>query len=139
MKKPTVGKLKGVFALLSVPMGFCLVPIGRQVEPGRLRRQMDTALRNLQATDPWLVGSASWDCARGVVVTAFCNICGLPSYTSTPEMYRFREDLDRKLRGIVDLDTLSRIGSRPGQTGPLGRGDADRRRPLFDQCIPPGQ
>ena len=53
-------------------------------------------------------------------------------------MVRLRDDLDRKLKGKVDLDTLVWIWERLGQTGPGGKDYAERFRPMLDQCLPAG-
>jgi hypothetical protein len=111
-----VWKLMTVVALLALPMAFCLVPIHRQTEWSRLERQMDTSIRYLRPSDPSTVDPAVWDHALGATITAYGNVCFSTEHVSIPEMYRLRDDLDAKLKGKVDLDTLVWIWERLGGT-----------------------
>ena len=132
----SVGKLMVVVAFAAMPMAFCLAPIYRQSEFVRLQWSVDAVIRNLQPTDPASVTPAVWDCVRGATITAYDNVCVGPEHVSITEMIRLREDLDRKLKGKVDLDTLVWIWERLGQTGPTGKDYATRFRPLLDHCVP---
>jgi hypothetical protein len=131
-----VWKLMTIVALLALPMAFCLVPIGRQAEWGRVHRQMDDTIRYLKPSDPSGVDPAVWDHALGATITAYGNVCFSTEHVSIPEMYRLRDDLDAKLKGKVDLDTLVWIWERLGETGPPGQSYARRHRPLLDQYLP---
>ena len=134
--RPPVWKLMGLVALLALPMAFCLAPIGRQAEWDRLRRQMDRMIRPLRPSDPSGVDPVVWDRALGATITAYGNVCFSPGHVSTSEMARLRDDLDAKLKGRVDLDTLIWTWERLGETGPHGRRYARDLRPLLDQWLP---
>jgi hypothetical protein len=126
----------GLVALLALPMAFCLVPIQPHAEWSRLERLMDASIQYLRPSDPSTVDPAVWEAAHGSTVTAYGNVCFSPEHVSMPEMYRLRDDLDAKLKGKVDLDTLVWIWERLGKTGPSGESYARRFRPLLDQYLP---
>jgi hypothetical protein len=124
-----------VVALLAILMNFCLVPIGRDMDWMRLRRQMDVSIRSLGPSHPDAVNPSVWDCAHSWVVTAYGNICFSPEHTATAEMYRLRDDLKKKLAGEIDLNTLKWIWSRLGDTGPHGKQYIERHTPPFRDCF----
>jgi hypothetical protein len=131
-----VWKLMVIVALLALPMAFCLVPVGRMAEWGRVHREMDDKIRYLKPSDPSGVDPTVWENVLGATVTAYGNVCFSTEQVSTAEMYRLQHDLDAKLKGKVDLDTLIWIWDRLGETGPHGESYARSKRPLLDQCLP---
>ena len=132
----SVAKLMGFVALLSVPIAYLGVPVARQAEWMRLARGMEASIRDLRPGDPSIVTPAVWDQAQGAVITAYCNICFSPEHVSTPEMIRLRDDLERTLKGPVNLDTLIWIWGRLGETGPHGERYIDRHRSMIEPCLP---
>jgi hypothetical protein len=131
-----VWKLMAIVALLALPMAICLVPLGRQTEWGRVHRELDERIRDLKPSDPSGVAPAVWDNALMATSTAYGNVCYSIQHVTTAEMDRLRDDLDAKLKGKVDLDTLIWIWERLGETGPAGKRYAREKRPLLDQCLP---
>lgn len=136
MKRPTVRTLLLAVALLAPPLAYFAAPLARIIEWGRLERRTDAAIRALRPSPDRGVNPAIWDCAHGITATAFANVCFSPSHVSTAEMERFRGDLDARLRGPIDLDTLVWIWERLAETGPHGRGYAERHGDLLLQCFP---
>src|SRR4051794_6873902 len=134
MRRFTVGKLMAAVAILALGMGFCIVPIGKQAEFARLQRQMDDSIRSLRPSDPTGISPTEWDCALGWTVTAYCNVCFSPGHVGTPEMYRLRDDLARKLDRRIGVDTLAWIWDRLAQTGPHGKQYVERNLPQFEEC-----
>jgi hypothetical protein len=132
----SVWKLMAIVALLAVPMAFCLVPVGRQAEWRRVHQDIDDTIRYLEPSEPSTVDPTVWENARGATITAYANVCFSTGHVSMAEMYRLRRDLDAKLKGQVDLDTLIWIWERLGKTGPHGESYARRHRPLLDQWLP---
>jgi hypothetical protein len=132
----SVWKLMTIVALLSVPMVFCLVPVGREAEWRHVHREIDDRIRYLEPSDPSSVDPTVWETARGATITAYGNVCFSTSHVSMAEMYRLRRDLDAKLKGKVDLDTLIWIWERLGDTGPTGKSYSREKRPLLDQWLP---
>lgn len=122
-------------AVLAVLLAI-IVPVGRVTEYVRLQRQMGTSIRCLNPTNP-NVNPDDWDCAHFRTWVAYENVCFDPRLVNTVEMYRLRDDLDRKLKGNVDLDTLVWIWNRLAETGPHGKKYVERFRPIFEQCFPP--
>jgi hypothetical protein len=96
---------------------------------------MDAQIRNLRPTQPNAIDPRVWECAHGWVVTAYCNICFSPEHTATPEMYRLQADLEERLQGEIDLETLKWIWRRLGETGPHGKQYTDRFGPAFRECF----
>jgi hypothetical protein len=131
-----VWKLMTIVALLALPMAFCLVPVGRLTEWRRVHKRLDDKIRYLKPSDPSGVDPAVWDNALGATITAYGNVCFSTGHVSIPEMYRLQDDLDAKLKGKVDLDTLIWIWERLGETGPAGKDYAREKRPLLDQWLP---
>jgi hypothetical protein len=131
-----VWKMMAFVAFLALPMGFCVVPVARQSEWSRLYQGMDRTIQSLQPSDPSTVNPAAWACARAATLTAYCNVCASIEQMPTAEMIRLLDDLDRKLKAKVDLDTLDWIWGRLGETGPFGEEYAESRRYMFDRCLP---
>lgn len=123
-------------AVLAVLLGTFVVPVGRRFEFSRLARQMDTSIRYLRPTNFSGVSPTVWECAQVWTVTAYGNVCFSPEHVATAEMYRLRDDLERKLAGPVDLDTLTWIWDRLARTGPSGKRYVERFRPLLEECLP---
>jgi hypothetical protein len=126
-----------VVVFTALLLNFCIVPLGRQTEWRRLQNRMDSTIRYLRPTQPAAMNPSVWECAHGWVVTAYVNICFSPEHTATGEMYRLRDDLDKKLASGVDLDTLKWIWNRLGKTGPHGKRYIERHSPSFRDCFPP--
>lgn len=123
-------------SLFAVLLAVCIVPMARITEYSRLQREMDASIRYLKPTNSLTLNLSVWDCAHTWTITAYCNVCFSPEHVSTVEMYRLREDLNRKLEGSVDLDTLRWIWDRLAQTGPHGKRYVERFRSQFEECFP---
>jgi hypothetical protein len=104
----------------------------------RLARQIDSSIRYLRPSHPDVVNPAVWDCAHGWVVTANGNVCFSPEHAATSEMHRLRHDLQKRIAGEIDLNTLKWIWSRLGDTGPHGKRYVDRFGSSFRDCFPSG-
>lgn len=122
-------------AFVGLLLWFIFIPLRQQLEWARVARQMDATIRYLKPTEPNAVGSGEWDCAHAWVVTAYCNICFSTEHTTTAEMYRLRDDLDRKLTGPVNLETLKWIWDRLGETGHHGKQYTEHYEPSFRDCF----
>ena len=128
-----------VVVFTALLLNFCIVPLGRQTEWRRLQNRMDSTIR----TPSWTDRAGRHESKRvgnvpdGRVVTAYGNICFSPEHTVTVEMYRLRDDLDKKLASGVHLDTLKWIWNRLGKTGPHGKRYIERHSPSFRDCFPP--
>ena len=138
MLRISLTKALVIVALAALLLSFLIAPVGRQMEWRGLAREMDTSIRYLKPTQPNSIASGTWDCAHGWVITAYCNICFSPEHTTTAEMYRLREDLEKKLNGKIDLGTLRWTWIRLGETGPHGKQYIERFEPAFRDCFPPG-
>jgi hypothetical protein len=136
MRRFAVWKLMAAVAVLAVLLGTLVVPVGKRLEFLRLKRKIDTFIVYLRPTDPKGVDAAVWACAHRWTVTAYGNVCSSPEYVPAAEMDRLRDDLDRKLSGNVDVDTLAWIWDRLAQTGPYGSRYVERFRPQFEECFP---
>jgi len=128
-----VGALVAV-AMTAVLLGFCIVPVGRHLEWTRLKQQMDSSIRYMQPSQPNSISPDVWECAHNWVVTAYGNICIIEG-TSKPEMYRLRDDLQKKLNGRIDLGTLNWIWNRLGESGQHGKRYTERFGPSFRECM----
>jgi len=137
MKRFSVWKLMVAIAILAVCLSYVLVPFSRQVEFNRLRAQMDDSIRNLQPTKGTAVSPIVWDCARNWTITAYGNVCFSRDHVATAEMYRFKDDLDKKLKGKIDLSTLLWIWERLAQTGPHGAQHVEAHRIQLQEYLPP--
>jgi hypothetical protein len=136
MKRPTVRNLMIATALLAPFLAWFAAPLARIIEFQRVQRRMDAVIRNLRPSPLRNVNPTVWDCAHSITITAYVNICFGPGHVSTAEMYRLRDDLDRKFRDEIDLDTLVWIWERLAETGPHGRDYVARHNPLLLQCFP---
>jgi len=123
-------------AVLAAVMGFCVVPFGRQAEFLRIHRQLYDSIRDLKPSNQASVSPAVWECASDWTITAYGNICFSPEHVETAEMYRLRDELNGKLGGFIDLDTLIWIWDRLAKTGPHGKQYIERYRPQFLECFP---
>jgi hypothetical protein len=133
----SIWKLMVAVAVLSVLLGFCVLPVFELNAYHRLQRQTDTSIRYLRPTDPQAVSPVAWECASGWTITAYGNICFSPEHVSYAELCRFRDDLDRKLAGKIDPSTLIWIWDRLAETGPHGQRYVRRFKPIFlAECLP---
>jgi hypothetical protein len=133
----TVLRLMVAVAALGIVLGFCVLPLAKRSEYARLQQQMSDRIGSLKPSNPQSVNPSLWDCAAGWTVTAYWNICFSDEHVSREEMYRLRDDLDRKLGGEITPDTLKWIWRRLAQTGPHGKSYVTRFGPRFLECFTP--
>jgi hypothetical protein len=134
MKRATIQQTMIAIAVLAGLFGFCIVPVGRFNATRKLQRDMLDSIANLEPTNPGSVPPAVWDCALGETVIAFDNVGMRVGQGDVAR--RLRDDLERKLAGKVDLETLDWIWDRLSESGPHGRRYVGRFRPRFLQCFP---
>lgn len=134
-RRLTLTRAMALVALTAGLLGL-FAPVSRRMEWVRVLRQIDVLIDGLRPTQPNTINPSVWDCARGAVKTAYANICFSPEHTSTAEMYRLRDDLEVKLQGPIDLETLRWLWARLGQTGPHGKQYIQRFDYLIRPCLP---
>jgi hypothetical protein len=134
----TVRRLMVVVAIVAVLLAALIVPLGRQLEYGKLRREMNDSIDALQYRVPHGVSPRVWECAWGWTLTAYGNVCFSEEHVRIEEMYRLRDELVPKLRGPVGPQTLVWIWERLAQTGPHGKRYVGQHRQSFLDCFPPG-
>jgi hypothetical protein len=117
---------------------FYILVLHSTLEYARVQRQIDSSIRNLRPSRPEKVNQAVWECSRGWLVTAYCNICFSPEHTTIEEMYRLRTDVRKELESEIELDTLKRIWARLAQTGPHGKKYIARYEASFRNCFSSG-
>lgn len=84
---------------------------------------------------PPRVNAKAWDEAINWIIIASANICTSPDRVSNAEMAALRADIDERLEGPVDLETLFWIWDRLGRTGPEGKLYVDRFGEYFLSCV----
>lgn len=91
----------------------------------------------LQQRRPVDVAAKPWQSAIGWASIAHCNICATPSHCSYEAMCNYEKELDAKLQGHVDLQTIAWIFEKLSDTGPHGRRYIIRFKPewkyIFDE------
>lgn len=97
------------------------IPVGRVTEFNRQQIDVGLTLNSLQSKRPTEVAPVLWECVWVWTRTFHGNISFSPEHVSLDEMCRLRDDLNEKLKGRIDLNTLAWIGDRLGKTGPHGR------------------
>lgn len=126
-----------IVAGTAVLLSLCIIPTGRQMEWRGLQSEMQTTLRNLRPSRP-PVSQATWNCAHGWVTNAYGNVIVVQGVPTTAEMYRLRDDLETKLKGSHDLNTLKWLWNRLGETSPHGKRYTEIFGASFRDCFPPG-
>jgi hypothetical protein len=129
-------KSLGVAAIVSVmiiSLTLCAMPVLMHSEWIRIYRQIESSINHLQPTNPKAIDPKQWECARGAIKTALCNLT--PGNTSNAEMAQLRDDLESKLTEEIDLDTMWWIWERIGGTGPFGKQYIERFQ-FMQHCIP---
>jgi hypothetical protein len=120
-------------------LGLCAVPSVRwtlhRLEYSREQRVTYELVKQLRQRRPAAVAPLRWDAATSWAVTAYVNVCFSPEHVSLEELKRFRADLEQRLRGPVDLETVDWFWHRLGRTGPHGRGYHQRNEPLHRQAL----
>ena len=134
MESATIRRMMVAIGVLAGLLGCCIVPGVRFNATRTFQREMFDFISNLKPTNPLDVPPAAWDCALGETVMAFDNV-GM-RVGQGDVAYRLRDDLDRKLAGKVDLETLEWIWDRLSESGPHGRRYVERARPRFRECFP---
>jgi hypothetical protein len=134
----TVRRFLLAIAFLADLLSFCIVPLARLSEYGRVRGEMQDSIYGLQYRVPQGVNPATWECAWGWTLNAYGNICFSEEHVHIDEMYRLRAELLPKLRGPGGLQTLAWVWDRLAQTGPHGRRYVELHRPSFLNCFAPG-
>ncbi len=104
-----------VLAIISYALFFSEGPRYR-----RASERMRVALESVQARRPPDVPLPVWNEAVGATRTVCVNVCAGPSHINLVEFERFCAELERKLEGPVDLDTLDWIVARLARTGDHG-------------------
>ena len=83
-------------------------------------RRINEKICSLRERRPADVSTKLWEDGVAWASIAHCNICFSEEHTKYSEMLRFERDLDEKLKGSINLNTLKWIGERAAQTGPNG-------------------
>ena len=105
----------------------------------RRTERINEKIHSLLPRRPADVSERQWAECVGWASIAHCNICSSEEHTSYEAMCRFEEQLDDKLQGEVDLDTIAWICERLAETGPHGRHYISMWREHWDILKPPGQ
>ena len=114
----------GCFAVLVLVAGALawsaaeIFPLSRYSLRSRRINEKICSLRDRRPAD---VSEKVWEECVAWASIAHCNICFSEGHTTYEAMLRYEEDLDEKLKGQVDLDTLKWIGERLEKTGPQGQ------------------
>ena len=115
----TTRRALAVVALIGVLLGCVIVPlfknIDRRNKRAEYRRVGDSLVRAIDGLNnrvPQGVSPSTW--VRTVNWTTLCqfNVCYGTDRTSIDDLYRLREDLNPKLRGPVDVETLEWMWDR---------------------------
>ena len=121
MRRPL---LFGCLPLLILVIGL-LVWIGSKAVPlvrySKHSRSINEEIKALRDRRPATVSPQLWEECVAWASIAHCNICFSEEHASYQAMCRFEEQLDEKLKGNVDLDTIEWIGDRLAETGPHGQ------------------
>ena len=124
MKRQQQSLYLGCLILVIVGVGF-LVWIASNAVPQMRYNQRSHRINEkiiaLRERQPPNVSERLWTECVAWASIAHCNICFSEGHTSYEAMCRFEEQLDEKLQGEVDLDTIEWIGERLAETGPHGR------------------
>lgn len=107
--------------IVAVVVGaFFTTHVLRQRRYGQTSYRISQKIHSLIARRPPHVPPDLWEDCVGWAVTAHGNICYSEGHTPYSSMCEFEQDLDEKLAGPIDLDTLRWIGERAAATGPRG-------------------
>jgi hypothetical protein len=115
----------GCFSAIALVAGLLMWWGATEIIP--LRRyslhaqRINEKICSLRDRRPANVSEKLWEDCVAWASIAHCNICYPGSPTKYDAMLRYEEDLDEKLAGQVDLDTLKWIGERLEKTGPNGQ------------------
>jgi endo-beta-N-acetylglucosaminidase D len=126
----------GTSAIIFITSVVCALMFAN--ESARFRRtyrKMDTALQILLVKKPKEVSLARWEDAVRWTNNACSNVCFSPAHIDLPEFQRFCDELNQKVKGKVDLDTLKWIWSRLASTGSHGRNYVARNKGNFDDVM----
>jgi hypothetical protein len=121
---PHVTRRIGCFAVLALVAAVFtwaaseIIPRSRY---GHAAQRINKKICLLRERRPPDVSEKLWEDCVAWASTAHCNICFSEGHTKYEGMLRYGEDLDEKLKGEVDLDTLKWIGQRLEKTGPHGQ------------------
>jgi hypothetical protein len=105
----------GFFFILAA---FAIYPQSRY---GHASQRIRAKILSINARKPANIDAKLWDECVTWAVTAHCNICFSEGHTKYIAMLDYEKDLDEKLKGEVDLETLKWIGERLEKTGPHGQ------------------
>ena len=90
------------------------------ITPDMERDVLNEKICSLRERRPADVSENFWNECVAWASIAHCNICFSEGHAKYSEMLRFEHDLDEKLKGPIDLNTLKWIGELAAQTGSNG-------------------
>lgn len=139
MPRLSVTRVMSLIAVLAILLRYVIVPIGRIDQWMRLERKIESRIRHLQPSEPNSIDPNVWNCARQWILYALGESCQVPGNPANHELMRLIEDLEAKLQGKVDLETLKWIWYRLGKVGRSGESYTRSFMPQFQKCLETGQ
>jgi hypothetical protein len=114
--------------VVAVILCWCAWQVWTLHRYGSRSRAIREAINSLRHRRPVNISERAWEEGVGWTITAHVNVCLSPGHTSYEAMDRYGRDLDEKLNGAVDADTLDWIWDRLAETGPHGKSYTTRFR-----------
>jgi hypothetical protein len=129
-----------VYSLVALALGSaCVIPaalwvfrLREYVQEQRAGRELVVQLQHGRPAD---IDPETWEWATNWAITAYCNVCFSPEHVSLEELRRFNADLEERLRGPVDLETVHWVWDRLGRTGPHGKSYQERFEPQYREGL----
>ncbi len=84
------------------------------------QHKVSDLINSLSGCRPNTASPAEWEAATTWTGIAVANVCYSPEHVPLEELRQFRNELESKLDGDVDLDSLGWIWDRLATTGPHG-------------------
>ena len=125
--------LKTLFVVVTVAgcLMLLLLPVANYVAWRGYHIKGSDLIASMDSRRPSTVSPREWEVVHFWIGVAFANVCFSPDHVSLAELKRFNNDLDSKLQGKVDLNTVDWIWERLASTGPQGAGYVERFMPQY--------
>jgi hypothetical protein len=138
--------IRGAMTMVALAAALCvfpLMPLIRNFEKANESRERSqivyavlNAIQALKRRVPAGVDPVEWQSAVELTGLMHFNACSQFHPPPIEEMRRLRGDVVAKLRGPVDIKTLTWIWDRLARTGVDGKGCTDARTEDLEKCFP---
>jgi hypothetical protein len=120
-------------------VALCLAGLASWIRPqinyARERTAGYEVMLQLPDRRPQDVPVKAWEVAATWAITAYANVCFSDDHVSMEELRRFRNELEARIAGNVDLATIDWIWQRLGETGSHGKQYRERFEPQYRENL----